>query len=279
MNFNKKYRKYSFKSGWDKEMMVAFLSHLPFDSFEEKDEEVVGYLPEDIIDKEIEDKLQEVCEKYNLKYEIEDIENKNWNKEWESNFEPVAIKSFCIIKAGFHNDIDASEFEYVIDITPEMTFGTGHHETTYLMIDQMSNIVMDDKKVFDFGAGTGILSILAEKMGAESVLAMDIDPIAVENIKDNAKTNNCSVIVAQQGDTADVEKFSFDIVLANINRNVLEDEANMLSLALKKGGFLVLSGILVEDKAGIISLYENNSMKLMKAIDKGRWSSLKFVAY
>ncbi len=279
MNLNKKFRKYSFKSGWDNDMMIAFLSQLSFDSFEEKEDGVIGYLPENKIDDLLEDALEEICSKYKITFEIEEIENKNWNKEWESSFEPVAINDFCLIKADFHQDIDTSNYKYTIDITPEMTFGTGHHETTYLMIELMSKIVMEDKKVLDFGAGTGILSILAEKMGADSILAIDIDPIAVDNIEKNARRNNCTKITAKEGDKAIVDKFYFNIVLANINRNVLEEEAKRLSLALKKGGFLVLSGILVEDKQRVISLYENNSMKLMKSIDKGKWSALKFVAY
>ncbi len=279
MNLNKKFRKYSFKSGWDNDMMIAFLSQLSFDSFEEKEDGVIGYLPKNKIDDLLEDALEEICSKYKITFEIEEIENKNWNKEWESSFEPVAINDFCLIKADFHQDIDTSNYKYTIDITPEMTFGTGHHETTYLMIELMSKIVMEDKKVLDFGAGTGILSILAEKMGADSILAIDIDPIAVDNIEKNARRNNCTKITAKEGDKAIVDKFYFNIVLANINRNVLEEEAKRLSLALKKGGFLVLSGILVEDKQRVISLYENNSMKLMKSIDKGKWSALKFVAY
>ncbi len=279
MNLRNNYKKYSFKSDWDNDMMVAFLSQLPFDSFEEKDDRVIGYLPKEKVDNNLELLLKGICEKYKMAYEIEEIENKNWNKEWESNFDPVSIKSFCLIKADFHKELDTSGFEYIIDITPEMTFGTGHHETTYLMIDMMSNIVMEQKLLLDYGAGTGILSILADKMGAESVLAIDIDPIAVDNIMKNAKKNNCTNIIAKHGDKAEVDRFYYDIVLANINRNVLEEEAVRLSLALKKGGFLVLSGILEEDKENIISLYENNSMKLMKVADKGKWSALKFVAY
>ncbi len=279
MDLNKKFRKYSFKSGWDNDMMIAFLSQLSFDSFEEDEDGVTGYLPEDKIDDALENALNDICSKYNMTFDIEEIENKNWNKEWESSFEPVAIKDFCLIKADFHRDIDTSNFEYTIDITPEMTFGTGHHETTYMMIDLMSKIAMENKTVLDFGAGTGVLSILAEKMGAKSILAIDIDPIAVENIEKNAIRNNCTKITAKEGDKAIVDKFYFNIVLANINRNVLEEEAQRLSLALRKGGFMLLSGILVEDKQRIISLYENNSMKLMKSIDKGKWSALKFVAY
>jgi len=279
MSFDDKYTKYSFKSEWDNDMMIAFLSQLPFDSFEENSEEVIAYLPTRRLTDKLNQEIEEICDKYKLKHKIKEIKNRNWNKEWETNFKPVSINSFCLIKAEFHKDLDESWFQYIINITPEMTFGTGHHETTFTMIQLMQDIVMDDKVIFDFGSGTGILAMLAEKMGARSIVAIDNDPIAIENIKRNAKANDSMKIKVKLADTADVDRFTFDIVLANINRNILENEAVNLSLALKKGGFLLLSGILLTDKEYITEIYENNSMKLMRSIDKGKWSALKFVAY
>lgn len=279
MNFDSKFTEYIFKSEWDNDMVIAFLSQLPFDSFEEKTDEIIASLPKEKADKNFLDELNAICEKYRITYEKHEIKNKNWNQEWESNFKPVSIDNFCLIKANFHKDLDESAYEYVISITPQMTFGTGHHETTYTMIELMSETSIEDKIVFDFGAGTGILSILAEKMGARKVYAIDIDPIAVDNIMSNIKANNCNVIEAEFGDKAEVERYSYDLVLANINRTILELEAVNLSLALKKGGFLILSGILIEDKERIINLYERNSMKMMRSVDKGKWTALKFVAY
>lgn len=279
MGFDENYIKYFFRSGWDNEMMIAFLSQLPFDTFEENKKGITAYLPASKVDNKLKKEIEEICGKYKLSFDKEEIENKNWNREWESNFEPVIVDSFCLIKANFHKGLQEDMFKHVINITPEMTFGTGHHETTYMMIEMMSNLYLIDKAIFDFGSGTGILSVLAEKMGAKSIFAIDNDPIAVENISKNANANNCSKIEANFGDNAENEKFVFDVVLANINRNVLMTEASNLSLSLRKGGFLLLSGILIEDKNFIINVFEDNSMKMMGVIEKGKWCAMKFVAY
>lgn len=278
MSFDDKFVKYFFKSGWDNELMIAFLSLLPFDSFEETKDGIKAFIPSKSIDDEFLLQINRICKQYKLEYIEEEIENRNWNKEWESSFEPVYVKSFCLIKADFHN-VDEAEFKYVINITPEMTFGTGHHETTYMMIELMSELFLKGKDIFDFGSGTGILAILSKKMGANNILAMDNDPIAVDNIGKNVKANNCENINIELNDNAGIAKFSYDVVLANINRNVLESEAENISLALRKGGFLILSGILNTDKEFITNLYERNSMKLMNSIEKGIWCALKFVAY
>ncbi len=160
-----------------------------------------------------------------------------------------------------------------------MTFGTGHHETTYLMIKMMEEMNIENRKVFDFGTGTGILAILAEKTGASEILAIDNDPLAVANAIKNAAFNQCNNISVEQGESADMKKFYFDIVLANINKNVLLEEAKNLSLTLRKGGFLTLSGILKEDYEDVKNTFENNSLKLMKTLEKGKWIAMKFVAY
>lgn len=278
MSFDNKFVKYFFKSEWDNELTIAFLSQLPFDSFEETDDGIIAFIPSKSIDDEFLLQINRICKQYKLEYSEEEIQNRNWNKEWESSFEPVSVNSFCLIKADFHN-VDDLDYKYVINITPEMTFGTGHHETTYMMIELISDLFLKDKDVFDYGSGTGILAILAKKMGANNILAVDNDPIAIENIRKNAITNNCENIDIQLNDSAAFEKFNYDVVLANINRNVLEKEAENLSLSLRKGGFLLLSGILITDKEFITKLYERNSMKLMNSIEKGIWSSLKFVAY
>jgi len=279
MAFKDKFIKYSFKSGWDNNMIIAFLLSLPFDSFEEIKDVVVAYLPEEKYTEETQKEIATICSQYQITFDKEIIQNKNWNEEWESSFEPVKVEDFCIIKADFHEGVDDSGFKYSISITPQMTFGTGHHETTYLMIELLSEINVENKKVFDFGAGTGILSILAEKMGASEIIAIDNDPIAVENIISNTKSNNCTKITASFGESADIERFVFDLVFANINKNVLIQEVENLSMSLNKGGFLILSGILEDDFDEIKNLYEKNSMKLMKTLQKGKWLAMKFVAY
>ncbi|HHH53483.1 MAG TPA: 50S ribosomal protein L11 methyltransferase [Bacteroidetes bacterium] len=279
MSFDNKYIKFSFTSEWDNNMVIAFLSTLPFDSFEDNANGVIAYIPSDKFDDGLKNKIGDVCNKYQINYTTEDIQNRNWNAEWESSFEPVSVDDFCIIKADFHNDIDDSAFKYIINITPEMTFGTGHHETTYLMIKLLKELNIENKKVFDFGTGTGILAILAEKMGAREILAVDNDPVAVDNAKKNVKNNNCTKIIVEKNDHVESENFIYDLVMANINRNVLLDQVQNLSLSLKKGGFLMISGILKEDKNLIVSEFENNSLKLMKTVEKDKWLALKFVAY
>ncbi len=279
MKTNKKYIKYYFKSGWDNDLMVALLSGLTFDSFEELDNAIVAYIHEDLWNDEFKQQLQELCVKYKIDFEQESIKDRNWNLEWEQNFKPVEINDFCLVRANFHSDKDDSKYKYVLKINPEMTFGTGHHETTVMMIELMSNISCQGSKVFDYGSGTGILAILAEKMGASELLAVDNDELAVQNIKDNSALNECNKIESKYGETAEVGRFTYDLVLANINRNILEQEVVNLSLSLKKGGFLILSGILKTDEERIISLYENNSMKLINKMEMGKWVGIKFVAY
>jgi ribosomal protein L11 methyltransferase len=279
MAFEDKFIKYYFKSDWDINMMIAFLSSLPFDSFEEQKNGVVAYLPEEKNTDDVQKEILDVCTRYQIEFEKDIVRNKNWNEEWESSFEPVEVGDFCIIKATFHEGIDISGYKYSIDITPQMTFGTGHHETTYTMIELLSEINVENKKILDFGAGTGILSILAEKMGASEIIAIDNDPVAVENIVTNTIANTCKKITSEFGEHADLGKFEFDLIFANINKNILIQEAENLSMSLRKGGFLLLSGILKDDFDDIKILYERNSMKLMKTLHKGKWLAMKFVAY
>lgn len=273
-----KYFKFIFSSDWDNDMMIALLTSFPFNSFEETDNGVIGYLPTQLVSELLEQEILEFSEKYKIKVTKEIIENKNWNLEWESGYKPVKINKFCLIKADFH-DIDTSGFSHVITVNPEMTFGTGHHETTVMMIKLMSEIKFNGLKVVDFGAGTGILSVLAEKMGAMKVLALDNDPVSVKNISENAAKNNCVAIKAKLAEALNIKKFSKDIVLANIDRNVLAGEAENISNTLHKGGILLLSGIMLKDRDMIVDLYEGHSLKHMKSLEDGEWTALKFIAY
>lgn len=273
-----KYFKYIFSSDWDKDMMIALLTNFPFNSFEEIDSGVIGYLPSSKVSDLLEEEILDFADKYKIKVIKEVIENKNWNQEWETAYKPVRINKFCLIRADFH-DIDISGFEHVITVNPEMTFGTGHHETTVMMIKLMSEIKFNGLKVLDFGSGTGILAILAEKMGAAKVLALDNDPVSVKNISENASKNNCSAIKSKLADTLNIKKFSKDIVLANIDRNVLTIEAENISNSLHKGGFLLISGILIKDRDLMVDLFEGYSLKHMKTLEEGEWTALKFIAY
>lgn len=275
---DKKYIKFTFSSSWDNDMLVALLTNFSFDSFEEDHNNVIAYLPADQTDKLFFETLEQFCKKYSINFHTESFENRNWNADWEANYKPVEIGDFCIIQADFHN-IDQKKYKYSIIVNPEMTFGTGHHETTRMMIKLMSEINFSDLKVVDFGSGTGILAIFAEMLGAKKILAIDNDPLSVRNIMENAVKNKCNKIISELGDTLSVEQFSFDIILANIERNVLMKEAQNISNSVHKGGFVLLSGILAKDQYTIIETFENHSFKHMKTIQDGEWTAMKFIAF
>lgn len=278
MRKDKIYIKFKFTSKWDNDMMIAMLSSLNFDNFEENEGEVISYIDSSAITTDFEQKLELFSKKYEIRFETEEFKDRNWNEIWESTFEPVQYKDFCIIIADFHN-IDTRGYKFIIKINPEMTFGTGHHETTMMMIELMSEMNFSKTNVVDFGSGTGILAILAEKMGANKILAIDNDSNAVENIIANAEKNECKAIESQYNASLETEKHSVDIIFANIEKNVLSIEVENISNCLKKGGIVLLSGILIKDKEFIIDLYENHSLKLMKSIQSGNWAALKFIAY
>jgi ribosomal protein L11 methyltransferase len=278
MRKDKTYIRYTFTSRWNNDMMIAMLSSLNFDNFEENGTEVISYIETSCMTTEFQEKIESFSKKYEITIKTEEFKDRNWNEIWEASFEPVLYKNFCIIIADFHK-IDTKVFKYVIKINPEMTFGTGHHETTMMMIELMSEMNFSKTNIIDFGAGTGILAILAEKMGAEYILAIDNDSNAVENIIENAKKNECKAIKSKYDSSLRYEKHSADIIFANIEKNVLSKEVEKISDSLKKGGIVLLSGILIQDKEFIVDLYENYSLKLMKSLQSGNWVALKFIAY
>lgn len=198
------------------------------------------------------------------------LPKQNWNAVWESNFEPVVVDDFCAIRAEFHKPIQNVQHEIII--TPKMSFGTGHHATTYMMIQQMRNISFIDKKVFDFGTGTGILAILATKLGAASVTAIDNDEWSIKNAEENFEKNNVHSICLYQSST--VSEKNFDIILANINRSVLEQYSSTLVNLLSPQGVLLVSGLLKEDEPFIVELFDE--LTLYNSQQNQNWISLLF---
>jgi len=198
------------------------------------------------------------------------LPKQNWNAVWESNFEPVVVDDFCAIRAEFHKPIQNVQHEIII--TPKMSFGTGHHATTYMMIQQMRNISFIDKKVFDFGTGTGILAILATKLGAASVTAIDNDEWSIKNAEENFEKNNVHSICLYQSST--VSEKNFDIILANINRSVLEQYSSTLVNLLSSQGVLLVSGLLKEDEPFIVELFDE--LTLYNSQQNQNWISLLF---
>lgn len=227
-----------------RETFMALLSALDFTGFEETDEFLIAYADESLYD---ESAVKEIADGLQLTFDREQIGQRNWNEEWEKNFHPVIIDGFCSVRADFHPRPE--QVSYDIVITPKMSFGTGHHATTALMMTFMRELDMKDKEVFDFGTGTGILAILAEMLGARSVLALDNDEWSFENAQENCLRNNAAKVTVQLG-TADElpESATFDIILANINRHILLAYMDRMAALLRPGGTLLLSGILPEDK-------------------------------
>jgi len=226
-----------------RETLMAMLSVLNFIGFEEKEDALDAYMDEaDYVAEEV----QAITMPMNINYQTELIAMRNWNEEWEKNFEPVIIDGFCSVRADFHSKPEGVEYDIVI--TPKMSFGTGHHATTALMMEFMRGLDFKGKCVFDFGTGTGILAILAEMLGAASILAIDNDEWSVTNSIENAARNNATRIEIRQATADDLEPgLQFDIILANINRHILLAYMHTMASQLKAAGTLLLSGILPED--------------------------------
>lgn len=253
------------------DMVIAELSEHKFNGFEEAENELKAYIEKQLFDTSI----IEIISSLNIPFEKEIISERNWNEEWEKNFEPIFItdhlgnKNYCYIRASFHPTAAAL---HEIVITPKMSFGTGHHATTYMMVQQMSKIDFSNKSVADFGTGTGILAILAEKLGASKVTANDYDHWCIENSKENFEINNCSKI-----DLILSDKFpdgNYDIVLANINLNIII--ANLYSLynGCRENGFIILSGMLKQDIPIITEELKKFSPKEINISEKDNWISI-----
>lgn len=224
---------------------------------------------------QLQNELDIIFNKYSLKYSKSIIKEQNWNAVWESNFDPVRLDDFVGIRAHFHPHFDPP-VQYEINITPKMSFGTGHHPTTYSVMQLMQGMDFTSKTVYDFGTGTGILAILAEKLGAAKVHAVDNDDWCIENAEENISNNASKVITIEKVDSA-LQKQQFDIVIANVNRHIIEANLDELTLVGKQGGLLVLSGLLIEDQADIIELAREKGWKFQKEQPLNGWVSLLFI--
>ncbi len=230
------------------EILIAQLSELNFIGFEQKEQHLLAYANEQEADLE---GLALTLADNNAHSEI--IPEVNWNEQWERDFEPIIIEDQVAIRAHFHKAISAVKHEIII--TPKMSFGTGHHATTQLMLTQMSTLNFSDKKVFDYGTGTGVLSVYAEQLGAQKIIANDIDPWSEENAKENVDRNGCNNIEVRLGGIDVVTEDNFDCILANINLNVLKSSMELLVKKVKNGqNGLLLSGILEENEDDITSI-------------------------
>ncbi len=255
-------------------ILVAQLNESGYEGFEE-DENKLGiyhlyaFIPEEKYNGQ---ELSEILSTHALSFSKQIIEHKNWNEEWEKNFQPVLIGDFCAIRASFHEPVTGVKNEIII--TPKMSFGTGHHPTTCLMIEAMEKIDFRGKSVFDFGTGTGVLAILAEKLGASDITAVDIDNWSIENIKENIAENQCSVISVKKADGIHSTK-KFDIILANINKNVILPNLGSLRQQLAIGGVLLVSGLLELDFEDIRREAVRNHFSIARQLSKENWLCLQ----
>ena len=252
------------------EWAIAHLAEAGYDGFEEKEEELVAYIPEEKFDPLV---LKELAYKYQFRYSQSRVEEQNWNEVWESNFHPVIIDDFVGIRADFHPPLKNVTHEIII--TPKMSFGTGHHATTAMMIRQLRELDLSGMTVFDFGTGTGILSILAEKLGAAHVLAVDNDNWSIENARENLAKNGCSRVEVSFADSLG-EQDVYDLILANINKNVITAHLATLAGHLREKGMLILSGLLTEDAGEISEIATAHRLKKINQRSEGQWLSMRF---
>lgn len=259
------------------EVLMAEIGEAGFDSFLETENGFEAYVESENYDKE---HLQLIKDKYIQQTPVvfyqDRIQKQNWNEEWEKSYQPIIVDDKCLIRADFHKIEKKYPFELII--TPKMSFGTGHHQTTYLMIKNQMEIDHLNKRVMDAGCGTAILSVMASKLGAIEVEAFDIDEWSVSNGKDNIDANGCNNIHQQQGKLSELNiRGLFDIILANINKNVLLDEMKLYKKYLAPGGLLLLSGFYVEDIPDLISEALKCNLQELKRDERENWAALVLV--
>jgi ribosomal protein L11 methyltransferase len=248
-----------------REQLIAELSMEDFDAFEENNNELLCFIDSNKYDPSL---LKTILARYNLKHTETVIKEQNWNAMWERNFEPVVVDDFCVIRADFHQRFINKQHEIII--TPKMSFGTGHHATTYMMISEMSKLDFKNKRVADFGTGTGVLAILAEKLGSEFVWAIDIDDWSIENATENIEKNGCKKIMIEKASYFSPNQ-SFDIILANINKNVILSNVHYLFAGVNSNGQILLSGLLKEDENDIVFAFTQKGFVHCSTIERNKW--------
>jgi ribosomal protein L11 methyltransferase len=256
------------------EVLIALLGDMGYDGFEQEEDRLQAFIGEAAFE---EAPLRELLGAHGLPYTWQRIEERNWNEEWEKNFQPVVVEGFCAIRAHFHPPMPEVEHELII--TPKMSFGTGHHATTYMMLQAMRELDLRGKRVLDFGTGTGVLAILAERLGAASIVAIDNDHWSIENARENVTENGCTRIEVLKRDRVAELEGPFDVILANINKHVILSQLETLVQQLTEDGVILLSGLLQDDAEDIDNEAEKNNLSvsgsMTNLITRGGWICLK----
>jgi ribosomal protein L11 methyltransferase len=257
------------------EILIAELGEKPFESFIETELGFSAYIKKDLCTKNILDDIFLLqSPEFTISYTIEEIDQVNWNEEWEKNFEAIDVDGKCHVRAPFHPKTNA-EFDIVIE--PKMSFGTGHHETTHMMIQHLLENDVTNMKTLDMGCGTAILAILAEMKGAKTIDAIDIDNWCYLNSIENAERNNCHKISVYEGDASILNGKKYDLIIANINRNILLNDMQQYVDCLNKNGILLLSGFYNEDIPFIDKSCTEKGLTFVKKFERNNWVSLKYV--
>lgn len=254
---------------------MALLADAPFDSFQETDQGLDAYWPIETPnpDPDPESLLRALQPQFDFTWTREFLPAQNWNKIWESNFQPVIVEDFCAVRAEFHAPVAGVQHELVIN--PKMAFGTGHHETTWMCLRALRDLPCRGARLLDYGCGTGVLAILAARLGASEVEAVDIEEESYRNTLENSAINGVADrIVARCGTLADVQGEAFDGILANINRNVILESLTRLAALTRPGGWLLLSGILEQDGPLVVQTAEAAGFSRQRQEQRGQWLAI-----
>ena len=254
-----------------KEILIALLNDIGFEGFEEENDDLKAFIKAADFNQE---SFDNIIENTQVIYSKSNIKETNWNEKWESGFEPVIVnhptsqQPFAVVRAGFHEPV--KDVLYDLVVTPKMSFGTGHHATTFLMIQQMSLLDFNDKTVVDFGTGTGVLAILAEKLGASNITAIDNDDWSINNARENIEANACSKIKLVKAGTIETGSKA-NIILANINLNIIIANLDAIKEACLPGATILFSGIMTRDEELIIAALKENNFTIFSSFNRDNW--------
>lgn len=259
-----------------RDWLLALLEDLPFEGFEETDEQLLAFLPASSLTPALEAAVSDIAAQFDLSWHTRLIPHTNWNAEWEASFQPVKVGSFAGVRAAFHPPMADVRYELVIQ--PKMAFGTGHHATTWLMMQAMESLPWQGASVLDFGCGTGILAILAAQLGAAKVYGVDIEREAYENSLENMEINHTPELVIYEGELSVVpDELMFNIILANINRNVILQTLPSLYQKMLPAGHLLVSGILADDRNQVVEAAQQAGFTLLNEQGREQWMMIHFL--